>query len=120
MSLEVFVEVRGWSAPVPGLEFPPRLEALSFEGGKRLSLQGQAPADQVSSLEDVRTKLQAAKGHGGEDLFRSSASQATMHMPLRAESAVANTTAPNRHGLAASNRQRLIPAGEPVDGEARF
>jgi hypothetical protein len=56
------------------------LEALSFEGGKQLSLNGQAPADQVSSLEDVRTKLQAAKGHGGEDLFRASTSQATMRM----------------------------------------
>lgn len=56
------------------------LESLVFEGGKRLSLKGQAPADQVKSLEDVRTKLQAAKGRGGEDLFRPSTSQATMRM----------------------------------------
>lgn len=56
------------------------LEALSFEGGKRLSLSGQAPADQVSSLEDVRTKLEAAKDSAGEDLFRPSASQATMRI----------------------------------------
>jgi hypothetical protein len=63
------------------------LEALSYEGGNRLSLQGQAPADQAGSLEDVRTKLQAAKGRGGEDLFRPSASQATMRM---AEPAMTN------------------------------
>jgi hypothetical protein len=56
------------------------LEALKFGDGNRLSLQGNAPADQVSSLEDVRTKLQAAKGRGGEDLFDPSASQATMRM----------------------------------------
>ncbi len=56
------------------------LESLVFEGGKRLSLKGNAPADQVSSLEDVRTKFQAAKGHGGEDLFRPSTSQATMRI----------------------------------------
>jgi hypothetical protein len=56
------------------------LEALNFEGGNRLSLLGQAPAEQVTSLEDVRTKLQVAKGRGGEDLFRPSASQATMRM----------------------------------------
>ena len=56
------------------------LEALSFKDGKQLSLQGQAPADQVSSLEDVRTKLQAAKGRSGKDLFNPSASQATMRM----------------------------------------
>jgi hypothetical protein len=56
------------------------LEALNFDGGKRLSLQGLAPADQVRSLEDVRTKLQAAKDRGGEGLFRPSASEATMRM----------------------------------------
>lgn len=56
------------------------LESLVFEGGKRLSLKGKAPADQISSLEDVRTKLQATKGRGGEDLFRPSTSQATMRM----------------------------------------
>jgi hypothetical protein len=56
------------------------LEALNFEGEKRLSLQGQAPADQVISLEDVRTRLQAAKGSAGEDLFRPTSSQATMRI----------------------------------------
>ena len=56
------------------------LESLVFEGGKRLSLKGQAPANQVSSLEEVRTKLQAAKGRGGEDLFLPSTSQAAMRM----------------------------------------
>ncbi len=56
------------------------LEALSLEAGKRLSLHGQAPADQVRSLEEVRAELQAAKGRNGEDLFRPSASQATMRM----------------------------------------
>ncbi len=56
------------------------LEALNFEGGNRLSLQGLAPADQVRSLEDVRTKLQTAKDRRGEDLFRPSASEATMRM----------------------------------------
>jgi hypothetical protein len=56
------------------------LEALNFEGGKRLSLQGLAPADQVRSLEDVRTRLQAAKDRGGQDLFRPSTSEATMQM----------------------------------------
>jgi hypothetical protein len=69
-----------YTVATEGLPASWSLEALSFEGGKRLSLQGQAPADQVGSLEDVRTKLQAAKGRGGEDLFRPSASQATMRM----------------------------------------
>jgi hypothetical protein len=56
------------------------LEALGFEGGKWLSLKGQAPAEQVSSLQDVRAKLQATKGRGGKELFLPSTSQATMRM----------------------------------------
>jgi hypothetical protein len=69
-----------YTVATEGLPASWTLEALNFEGGNRLSLQGQAPADQLSSLEDVRTRLQAAKGRGGEDLFRPSASQATMRM----------------------------------------
>ncbi len=56
------------------------LDALSFEGGKQLALRGQAPADQVNTLQDVRTRLQATKGSAGEGLFRPTSSQATMRM----------------------------------------
>ena len=76
------------------------LEALSFEAGKRLSLHGQAPADQVRSLDDVRAKLQAAKGRGGEDLFRPSESQATMRM-----------TEPSRTNFSWSIELELRPGG---------
>jgi len=56
------------------------LEALNFEGGKRLSLRGQGPADQVRSLEEVRTALQKAKGSDGQDLFQPAEGQARMRM----------------------------------------
>jgi serine/threonine protein kinase len=56
------------------------LDELNFEAGKRLSLKGQAPADQVHSVKDVQSKLQAAKDRGGEDLFRPSASKPEWRM----------------------------------------
>ena len=34
------------------------LDALNFDGGKSLSLHGEAPADQVRVLEDLRAQLQ--------------------------------------------------------------
>jgi hypothetical protein len=56
------------------------LDALNFEGGKRLSLHGQAPADQARVLEDLRAQLQKAKGRDGEALFSPSGGEATMRM----------------------------------------
>jgi len=56
------------------------LDALNFEGGKMLSLHGEAPADQVRVLEDIRAQLQKAKSRDGEALFSSSGGEATMRM----------------------------------------
>ena len=55
-------------------------DALNFEGGKRLSLHGEAPADQVRVLEDIRAQLQKAKSRDGEALFSPSGGEATMRM----------------------------------------
>jgi hypothetical protein len=56
------------------------LDALNFKGGKRLSLHGEAPADQVRLLEDLRAQLQKAKSRDGEALFSPSGGEATMRM----------------------------------------
>lgn len=52
------------------------LESLNFEGGKRLSLAGQAPPNQAAVLEEVKTSLQNAKGSDGEVLFSPSEAEA--------------------------------------------
>jgi hypothetical protein len=49
----------------PGCE----LDSLGFQDGKRLSVQGEAPADQVSLLLDVRTRFEKAKAQDGKALF---------------------------------------------------
>jgi hypothetical protein len=56
------------------------LDALNFEGGKRLSLHGEAPADKLRLLEDLRAQLQKAKSRDGEALFSPSGGEATMRM----------------------------------------
>jgi hypothetical protein len=56
------------------------LDALRFEGGKRLSLHGEAPVDQARVLEDIRAQLQKAKSRDGEALFSPSGGEATMRM----------------------------------------
>jgi hypothetical protein len=56
------------------------LESLNFEDGKRLTLSGQAPAHQVSSLPEVQTKLQKAKSQDGNELFLPSSGDAAMRM----------------------------------------
>ena len=55
-----------------------QLEGLRFQDGKQLSVQGQAPGDQVRLLEDVRAKLEKAQDQDGKELF--SSGQATMRM----------------------------------------
>jgi hypothetical protein len=55
-----------------------QLDALNFQDGMRLSVQGQAPADQVPLLEDVRAKVERAQAQDGKDLF--SSGEATMRM----------------------------------------
>jgi hypothetical protein len=57
-----------------------QLDSLKFQHGKRLSTQGQAPADQVRLLEDVRAKLEKAQAQDGKDLFVPSSGEATMRM----------------------------------------
>lgn len=57
-----------------------QLDNLSLREGKRLSAQGQAPAEQVSLLEDVRAKLEKAQAEDGKDLFVPSSGDATMRM----------------------------------------
>ncbi len=52
------------------------LESLNFEGGKRLSLAGQAPPNQAAVLEEIKTSLQNAKGSDGEVLFSPSEAEA--------------------------------------------
>ena len=56
------------------------LDSLSFQDGKRLSVQGTAPADQVSSLQDVRERLEKAQVQDGKALFLPSSGEATMRM----------------------------------------
>jgi hypothetical protein len=56
------------------------LDSLSFSDGKRLSVQGTAPADQVPSLQDVQEKLEKAQVQDGKALFLPSSGEATMRM----------------------------------------
>ncbi len=56
------------------------LEALNFEEGKALSLKGVAPGDQARSVEDLRAKLESAKGSDGRELFIPSGGEAAWHM----------------------------------------
>jgi hypothetical protein len=56
------------------------LEGFSFQDGKRLSMQGTAPADQVRSLPDVRAKFEKAQTQDGRALFLPSSGEATMRM----------------------------------------
>ena len=53
-----------------------KLDSLNFQDGKRLKVQGTAPADQVSSLQDVRERLEKVQVHDGKTLFLSG--EATM------------------------------------------
>jgi hypothetical protein len=55
-----------------------QLDSLNFQDGKRLSLQGNAPAEQVRLLEDVRAGFEKAQPQEGKDLF--SSGQATMQL----------------------------------------
>jgi len=57
-----------------------QLDSLNFHDGKRISAQGQAPANQVRLLEDVRAKLETAQARDGKDLFVPSSGEATMRM----------------------------------------
>jgi len=57
-----------------------QLDSLNFQDGKRLSVQGNAPAEQVRLLEDVRASFEKAPAQGGTDLFLPSSGQATMRM----------------------------------------
>ena len=57
-----------------------QLDSLIFQDGKWLSVHGQAPADQVRLLEDVRAKLEKAQVQDGKDLFVPSSGEATMRM----------------------------------------
>jgi hypothetical protein len=57
-----------------------QFDSLNFQDGKRFSVQGVAPADQVQILEDVRARLEKTQGQGGKDLFLPSSGQATMRM----------------------------------------
>jgi hypothetical protein len=56
------------------------LDSLNFQDGKRLSVQGTAPADQVPSLQDVRERLEKAQVQDGKALFLPSSGEATMRM----------------------------------------
>jgi hypothetical protein len=60
----------------PGWQF----DSLNFQDGKRLSVEGNAPADQVRVLEDVRAGFEKAQAQDGKDLFVPSSGQATMRM----------------------------------------
>jgi hypothetical protein len=60
-----------------------QLDSLNFQDGKRLSAQGQAPADQVRLLEDVRAKLEKAQAQDGKDLFSSGVATMRMAAPDR-------------------------------------
>jgi hypothetical protein len=57
-----------------------QLDSLSFQDGKRLSVQGAAPANQVSSLQDVRERLEKVQVQDGQALFLPSSGEATMRM----------------------------------------
>jgi hypothetical protein len=57
-----------------------QLDSLNFQDGKRLSVQGVAPADQLPLLENVRAGLEKAQDQDGKDLFLPSTGQATMRM----------------------------------------
>lgn len=57
-----------------------KLDGFNFQDGKRLSLQGAAPADQVRSLQDVRERLEKAQAQDGKALFVASSGEATMRM----------------------------------------
>jgi hypothetical protein len=54
------------------------LDSLSFQDGTQLSIQGTAPAAQVSSLPDVRERLEKAQVQDGQALFQPSSGEATM------------------------------------------
>jgi hypothetical protein len=56
------------------------LDSFSFQDGKRLSVQGVAPADQVRVLEDVRAGIEKGRTQEGTALFRPSSGEATMQM----------------------------------------
>ena len=58
-----------------------QLDSFSFNDGRRISAQGQAPADQVRLLEDVRATLDKAQAQNGKELFVASSGEATMRMP---------------------------------------
>jgi hypothetical protein len=60
----------------PGWQF----DSLNFQDGRRLSVQGNAPADQVRLLEDVRSSFEKAQAQDEKDLFLPSSGQATMRM----------------------------------------
>jgi hypothetical protein len=55
-----------------------KLDSLNFQDGKRLSVHGEAPADQVRLLEDVKARFE--KAQDGNALFIPSSGQATMAM----------------------------------------
>jgi hypothetical protein len=57
-----------------------KLDSLNFQDGKRLSVQGTAPSDQVRSLQDVRERLETAHVRDGKALFLPSSGEATMRM----------------------------------------
>jgi hypothetical protein len=60
----------------PGWQF----DRMTLQDGKRLSAQGEAPADQVRLLEEFRAKLEKAPAQDGKDLFVPSSGEATMRM----------------------------------------
>jgi hypothetical protein len=56
------------------------LESFNLQDGKKLSVQGTAPADQVLFLPDVRAKFEKAQTQDGKALFPPSSGEATMRM----------------------------------------
>jgi len=55
-----------------------QLDGFNLQDGKRLSAQGQAPADQVALLEEVRARFEKVQSQDGKNLF--SSGEATMRM----------------------------------------
>ena len=53
-----------------------QLDSLKLQDGKTLSAQGQAPAEEIGLLEELRTRLEKSRGKNGNDLF--SSGEATM------------------------------------------
>ena len=57
-----------------------KLDGLNFQDGKQFSVQGQAPADQVTSLQDVQAGFEKAQAQDGKALLLPSSGGATMRM----------------------------------------